>query len=155
MAEISIVQGDGRLALERQPPQGFDVLAVDAFSGDAIPVHLLTREAFGVYFRQLRPDGVVAVNVSNRYVNLQPVVQRAAESLGKQAVVIVNAENEERAISRATWVLVSGRRAFFDADFIKQASAPPRQLPGLRVWTDDYSNLLRVMRVPSPLSFFR
>jgi len=155
LAQISIVPGDARLALERQPPQGFDVLAVDAFSGDAIPVHLLTREAFAVYFRQLSSDGVVAVNVSNRYVNLQPVVVRAAESLGKQAVVIVNAENEQRAISRATWVLVSRRRAFFEADFIKQASAPPRQLAGLRVWTDDYSNLLRVMRVPSPLSFFR
>ena len=155
LAEISIVQGDARLALERQPPQSFDVLAIDAFSGDAIPVHLLTREAFTVYFRQLRPDGVVAVNVSNRYVNLQPVVLRAAESLGKQAVVIVNAEDEQRAISRATWVLVSGRRAFFDSDFIKQASASPREIPGLRVWTDDYSNLLRVLRLPSPLSLLR
>ena len=155
LAEISIVQGDARLALERQPPQSFDVLAIDAFSGDAIPVHLLTREAFTVYFRQLRPDGVVAVNVSNRYVNLQPVVLRAAESLGKQAVVIVNAEDEQRAISRATWVLVSGRRAFFDSDFIKQASASPREILGLRVWTDDYSNLLRVLRLPSPLSLLR
>ena len=155
LAEISIVQGDARLALERQPPQSFDVLAIDAFSGDAIPVHLLTREAFAVYLRQLRPDGVVAVNVSNRYVNLQPVVLRAAESLGKQAVVIVNAEDEQRAISRATWVLVSGRRAFFDSDFIKQASASPREILGLRVWTDDYSNLLRVLRLPSPLSLLR
>jgi SAM-dependent methyltransferase len=155
LAEISIVQGDARLTLERQPPQGFDVLAVDAFSGDAIPVHLLTREAFAAYFRQLTPGGVVAVNVSNRYVNLQPVVLRAAESLAKQAVVIVNAENEEQAISNATWVLVSGRREFFDADFIKQASAPPRDISGLRVWTDDYSNLLRVMRLPSPLPVLR
>ena len=154
-AEISIVQGDARLAFERQAPQGFDVLVVDAFSGDAIPIHLLTREAFAVFFRHLKPDGVVAVNVSNRYVNLQPVVLRAAESLGKQAVVIVNPENEERAISSATWVLLSGRRTFFDADFIKQASAPPRQLAGLRVWTDDYSNLLRVIRLPSPLPSFR
>ena len=155
LAEISIVQGDARLALEREPPQGFDVLAIDAFSGDAIPVHLLTREAFAVYFRQLRPEGVVAVNVSNRYVNLQPVVLRAAESLGKQACVIVNAEDEQRAILPATWVLVSGRRSFFDADFIKQASAPPHEILGLRVWTDDYSNLLRVLRVPSPLPLLR
>jgi hypothetical protein len=154
-AGITIVPGDARFALERQPPQGFDLLAVDAFSGDAIPVHLLTREAFAVYFRHLKPPGVVAINVSNRYVNLQPVVQRAAESLGKQAVTIVNAEDELRAISRATWVLVSGRQAFFDRDFIKQASAPPRPTTGLRVWTDDYSNLLRALRVPSPLSFLR
>jgi hypothetical protein len=151
-AEISIVQGDARLALERQPPQGFDVLAVDAFSGDAIPVHLLTREAFVLYFHQLKPVGVVAVNVSNRYVNLRPVVQQAAESLGKRAVVIVNTEDEQRAISRATWVLVSGRQEFFDRDFIKQVSSPPRPIAGQRVWTDDYSNLLSVLRLPSPLS---
>jgi SAM-dependent methyltransferase len=155
LAEISIVQGDARLALERQPPQGFDVLAIDAFSGDAIPVHLLTREAFALYFRQLRPDGVVAVNVSNRYVNLQPVVLRAAESLGKRACVIVNAEDEQRAILPATWVLVSGRTAFFDSESIKQASIPPRRIAGFRVWTDDYSNLLRVLRVPLPLFLHR
>jgi SAM-dependent methyltransferase len=155
LAEISIVQGDARLALERQPPQGFDVLAIDAFSGDAIPVHLLTREAFAAYFRQLRPDGVVAVNVSNRYVNLQPVVLRVAESLGKRACVIVNAEDEQRAILPATWVLVSGRTAFFDSELIKQASVPPRQIAGFRVWTDDYSNLLRVLRVPLPLFLHR
>jgi SAM-dependent methyltransferase len=155
LAEISIVQGDARLALERQPPQDFDVLAIDAFSGDAIPVHLLTREAFAVYFRQLKPDGVVAVNVSNRYVNLQPVVLRAAESLGKQAMVILNAEDEQRAILPATWVLVSDRTAFFDSESIKQASVPPRQIASLRVWTDDYSNLLRVLRIPSPLSLLR
>jgi SAM-dependent methyltransferase len=155
LAEISIVQGDARLALERQPPQNFDVLAIDAFSGDAIPVHLLTREAFAVYFRQLRPDGVVAVNVSNRYVDLQPVVLGSAESLGKRAVAIVNAENEERAISRASWILVSGRQTFFDSGLIKQASVRPREILGLRVWTDDYSNLLRVLKLPSPLSLFR
>ena len=155
LAAISIVQGDARLALERQPPQGFDVLAIDAFSGDAIPVHLLTREAFAVYFRQLRPDGVVAVNVSNRYVDLQPVVLGSAESLGKRAVAIVNAENEERAISRASWILVSGRQTFFDSGLIKQASVRPREILGLRVWTDDYSNLLRVLKLPSPLSLFR
>jgi SAM-dependent methyltransferase len=154
-AEINIVQGDARLTLERQPVQGFDLLAVDAFSGDAIPVHLLTREAFAIYFRHLKPDGVVAVNVSNRYVNLQPVVRRAAESLGKQAVAIVNAEDEQRAISRATWVLVAGRGAFFDRDFIDQASTPPRPIAGLRVWTDDYSNLLQVLRLPSPPLFSR
>jgi SAM-dependent methyltransferase len=153
-AEVSIVQGDARLALEREPPQAFDVLAVDAFSGDAIPIHLLTHEAFAVYFRQLKPGGLVAVNVSNRYVNLQPVVQGAAESLGKQAVTIVNAEDERRAISRATWVLVSGRQASLDRDYIKQASTLPLRIAGLRLWTDNYSNLLGVLRLPAPLPFF-
>ena len=83
------------------------------------------------------------------------MVLRAAESLGKRAMVIVNAEDERRAILPATWVLVSGRTAFFDSQSIKQASVPPRQIAGFRVWTDDYSNLLRVLRVPLPLFFFR
>jgi hypothetical protein len=83
-------------------------------------------------------------------VNLQPVVLRVAESLGKWACVVVNAEDEQRSILPATWVLVSGRTAFFDSELIKQASVPPRQIAGFRVWTDDYSNLLRVLRVPLP-----
>ncbi len=153
-AETRIVQGDARLSLEREPPQGFDVLAVDAFSGDAIPLHLLTREAFTLYFHQLKPGGVVAVNVSNRYVNLRPVVRRVAESLGKQSMVVVNTEDERRAILSATWVLVSDRQAFFERDFFRQPGAPPQAISGLPVWTDDYSNLLRVLRLPSPLPLF-
>ena len=98
---------------------------------------------------------MLAVNVSNRNVNMQPVDLREAESLGKGACVIVNAEDEQRAILPATWVLVSGRQTFFESEFIKQATAPPRQITGLRVWTDDYSNLLRVLRIPSPLSLLR
>lgn len=154
-AEVHIVQGDARLSLEREPPQGDDVLAVDAFSGDAIPVHLLTREAFSLYFRHLKPGGVAAVNISNRYVNLQPVVRRVAESLGKHSIVVVNRENERQAILSATWVLVSDRQAFFERDFVKQAGTPPRAITDLRVWTDDYSDLLRVLRVPFPLPLLR
>src|SRR5258706_16000426 len=89
-ARIEIHMGDARLSLEREPPQAFDVLAVDAFSGDAIPVHLLTREAFELYFRHLRPGGVLAVHISNNYLDLQPVVVSAATELRKTAVVVIN-----------------------------------------------------------------
>ena len=80
-AATEVVAGDGRLALEREPPQNFDVLILDAFSGDSIPVHLLTRQAFEVYFRHLRPGGIVAVHVTNRYLDLAPVVDALAAAL--------------------------------------------------------------------------
>src|SRR5260370_40377995 len=84
-ARIEIALGDARLALEREPPQRFDVLAVDAFSSDAIPVHLITREALGSYLRHMKPDGIVAFHVSNRFLDLVPVVARIARENGAHA----------------------------------------------------------------------
>src|SRR5205807_5602010 len=80
-AKVEVALGDARLSLEREPAQNFDVLALDAFSSDAIPVHLLTVEAFKTYLRHLKPDGVLAVHISNRYLDLVPVVQQAARHL--------------------------------------------------------------------------
>ena len=145
-AEVDIIPGDARLSLEREPPQGFDLLAVDAFSGDSIPVHLLTREAFLLYFCHLKPGGVLAVHISNRYVDLRGVVQRAAESLGKQAIVIDNDKDEDNEIFVAWWVLVSGRREFFDDNDIKEAHTPLKGPRNLRMWTDDYSDLIRALK---------
>ena len=82
-AKIELALGDARLSLEREPPQGFDVLAVDAFSSDAIPVHLITREALGIYLRHMKPDGIVAFHVSNRFLDLIPVVARLAQGAGR------------------------------------------------------------------------
>ena len=79
--------GDGRLVLESEPPQHFDVLVMDAFSGDSVPVHLITREAFQTYFRHLKPNGILAVNITNKYLDLRPVMERAANALGKVALV--------------------------------------------------------------------
>ena len=87
-AQVDMIPGDARLSLERETPQNFDVLLVDAFSGDAIPVHLLTREAFGLYFRHLKPQGVLAVHVSNGFLDLPPVVEAAARALGTRAVEV-------------------------------------------------------------------
>jgi len=143
-ATIDIVAGDARLSLEHEQPQGFDVLVVDAFSGDAIPVHLLTREAFVLYFRHLRRGGVLAVHISNQYLNLAPVVTGAATWLSKEAVMVVNQRDEAREIYRATWVLVGDPEGFIGRSAIEKAGtilAPDTSLQ----WTDDYSSLLKVL----------
>ncbi len=145
-AQVEIVAGDARLSLEREPSRQFDVLALDAFSSDAIPVHLLTREAIELYFRHLKPDGVLAANISNKYLNLQPVFERAAEWLGQRAVVVDTKSEEENAVYRAVWVLMSRRSDFFDAAEIRDFARPPDSRPALRPWTDDYSNLLAVLK---------
>src|SRR3954452_16614227 len=89
-AKIEIVPADARLALERETSQSFDVLAVDAFSGDSIPVHLLTAEAFDLYFRHLQPYGALAIHVTNKYLDLAPVVQRIANRSLATALLIYN-----------------------------------------------------------------
>jgi hypothetical protein len=145
-AKIEIVPGDARLSLERQPTQDFDVLAVDAFSGDAIPVHLLTREAFILYFHHLKPCGVLAVHISNRYLDLRPVVQRAAESLGKKVAYIHNEPDKDNAVSASDWMLVSGQGDFFSKPEIQKACTPLPAITHLRLWTDDYTSLFGVLK---------
>lgn len=133
-AATSVVTGDGRLALEREQPGSFDILVLDAFADDSIPVHLLTREAFGTYFHLLRPDGVLAIHLTNRFLDLAPVVEAAAADRGKRVVEIHSAADPERQILAADWAVVSGSG---------NSSAPARQV---RLWTDDYSNLFQVLK---------
>ena len=146
-ARCDVVLGDARLSLEREPPEEYDVLALDAFSGDAIPVHLLTEEAFQIYQRHLKPDGVLAVHTSNRFVDLEPVVLGLAAHFGLGAVVI-NDENKggSEEFSESTWILLSRDRNFLDRGAIRSASAPPQSKSARRLWTDDYSNLFSILR---------
>ena len=144
-ARTETVLGDGRLSLERDPPQAFHLLAVDAFSGDAIPVHLLTREAVALYFRHLEPGGVLALHLSSTYLDLAPVAALAAQSLGKQARLVSTPADPANHIAASEWVLIPDRADFFDRGDLA-AARPVRPRPGLRLWTDDYSNLLQVMR---------
>jgi hypothetical protein len=145
-AQIDIVMGDARLSLERQQPQNFDVLAVDAFSGDSIPVHLLTREAFELYFRHLKPDGIVAVHVSNQHLNLRPVVEAAAASLGREAIMIDNGDDHPQGIYASSWILLGSPEAFSSKPDIETAGSilPPSR--GGNLWTDDYSSLFKVLK---------
>ena len=145
-AAVTCVLGDARLSLMREAPQQFDLLAVDAFSGDAIPVHLLTREAFELYFRHLRPDGLLAVHISNRYLDLGPVVERAAAALGKATLRVETGDDEANDICGATWVLVAGQPGLLQAHVLKGAGTPLNPQLGFRGWTDDYSNLFRVLK---------
>ena len=137
--------GDARLSLEAEPPQNFDVLAVDAFSGDSIPVHLLTREAMQLYFRHLKPDGILAVHISNRYLDLRPVVDGVARATGRTPRLVTNQEDEDRDVLRAEWVLVTAPVPGFDENIESRSETivPTRQV---RVWTDEYSNLFRILQ---------
>ncbi len=145
-AKPEIILGDARLSLEREPPQQFDVLAVDAFSGDAIPVHLLTKEAFALYFRHLRPDGILAVHTSNTYLDLAPVVKLLAEDAEYATRLIVSEEDSTQLISAADWVLVTRNQHFLNAPETFTGSQTIVVPPNLRPWTDDYNNLLEILR---------
>ncbi len=145
-AKNEVVLGDARLSLEREPSKQFDVLAVDAFSGDAIPVHLLTREAYALYWRHLRPNGVLAVHVSNKYLDLGPVVALAAAESGKQAMMVSLEADDDKEIAASDWVLVSSRPGFFEQPEIRNADEAIKPIDGLRTWTDDYSNLYKILR---------
>jgi spermidine synthase len=122
------------------------VLAVDAFSGDSIPVHLLTVEAITLYFSHLKPDGIVAFHVSNLYLDLPQVIDKAGKALGKHTVVVINQEDETRKVYQAEWVLMASNPAVFNSPEIRKTGSKVLPKPGLRLWTDDYSNLFRILR---------
>jgi SAM-dependent methyltransferase len=147
-ARVETALGDARLTLEREAPQGFDVLAVDAFSSDAIPVHLITREALQTYMRHVKRDGIVAFHVSNRFLDLVPVVARLAAELELQAVLVSDDPDEDDPNrSRSDWVLVSRDAKALEAPAIVEAGGKPAEdQPGWRTWTDDYSNLLQILK---------
>ena len=118
-AKIEITLGDARLSLERElrdpaAPHSYDVLAIDAFAGDAIPVHLLTREAFALYREALRDDGVLAVHVSNHYLDLPPIVRGLAAEQGRAVALIETTDDEARALDSSTWMLVTGNQAMLE-----------------------------------------
>ncbi len=142
---VGIAEGDARLSLEREPPQQFDLLVLDAFSGDAIPVHLLTREAFAIYLRHLKPGGVLAVHTSNRHLELAPVVRMAADSFGKEALMVHRAGDRAKHMITSQWVLV-GERSAPALAALRQAGRPVDANAALRPWTDDYSSIWGVLK---------
>jgi hypothetical protein len=151
-ADKAILMGDARLTLERQlaneGPQNYDILAVDAFSSDAIPVHLLTREAIQLYFRHLKPGGVLALHISNRYLDLKPVCEGGAAAVGREAWVVEDEGDQASYLSSSTWVLVTSDMSIYHSDFFKDAAAYQFTAPkGFRPWTDDYSNLFQILNV--------
>jgi spermidine synthase len=145
LATVKIVIGDGRLSLEKEPPQKFDLLVIDAFSGDTIPTHLLTREAFELYFSKLKAGGAIAVHISNRYVDLMPVLAEVSATLDKPAVLVKSYLNDTSAALASDWVLVANNLVAFRDMPRASWNALPRS-PGFEVWTDDYSNILQLLK---------
>ncbi|RSZ42631.1 MULTISPECIES: fused MFS/spermidine synthase [unclassified Variovorax] len=145
-ARIERVLGDARLALEREPSQGFDVLAVDAFSGDSVPVHLLTAEAMDAYLRHMKPDGVIAFHVTNRFLALAPVVAKVAEARGLHAVLVHDEAEQADWLNRTDWVLVARDPRVLAREPVGEAAAAIATQPGQRPWTDDFNNLLGALK---------
>ena len=146
-AKITEVLGDGRLSLERDAPQDFDLLFMDAFSGDSIPVHLVTREAFELFERHLKRDAILVVNITNNYLDLRPVVATAAKRAGKIAIEVDNVpdeSNEECFLSQYA-LLMSPERYAATPDF-RVNSKLIEPTPGFREWTDAFSNLFAIVR---------
>jgi hypothetical protein len=145
-AKIEIVMGDARLSLAAEPPQRYDVLVIDAFSGDAIPVHLLTTQALDLYRRHMKPNGIIAFHVSNRFLDLGPVVEQLAEHAGLKTAFISSDDDTPRDLDSADWVLVTSNEAFLADEAVTSARQAIEIPPGLHRWTDDYNSLLPVLR---------
>ena len=156
-AAYSIVLGDARIQMERQlkdgKPQGFDVLVVDAFSSDAIPMHLLTLECFrDIYWKHLNPDGILAIHVSNNHLNLVPIVRGLAAAVGKPAIWIYGDQNDEQQLSSCSWILVTDNLQFLGDPLVKMEQSDwLGDDPPPLVWTDDYGAILQIQPDLAPL----
>lgn len=139
---VSILDGDARVTLSAQTPQNFDYMLVDAFNGDAIPVHLLTKEAVNIYLNHLAPDGILLVHISNKFVNLEPVLANVSEQLGLIAQYIRSPNGRYVAISRACQAELSEVEQKF---FPELTIEPARGSKTVGVWTDDYSNVYAIL----------
>jgi protein-L-isoaspartate O-methyltransferase len=148
---VEIRFGDARTTLEQEPPNGFDMLVVDAFTGDGIPIHLLTREALELYLRHIKPEGVILFHISNRYLRLESVIANAAHALGLTALM-VDHEADDADFDSSTYIVVSRRELPLTTQEWegggKSTVTPAVRDPKLRVWTDDYSNLFSVLAKP-------
>lgn len=150
-ATVEIVLGDARLTLNKQPDEKFDLLVLDAFSSDAIPMHLLTREALSMYLKKIRPSGILAVHISNRYLNLKPPLAVASRELGVPAIdQIFTVLPMARITDFATgseWVVFCRDPKVMEMlrkTGLWVSLSPPANFP---VWTDDYSNILSVLNL--------
>jgi hypothetical protein len=146
-ARVEVVSGDARLQLDVEGPQHYDVLAVDAFTSDAIPAHLLTAECAALYRRHLNDDGVLLFHISNRTLDLAPVVRAIAARLGWRAGRVASSPDTRYGVIQATWVIVSGNEMLWRAPVIQQAVDPWSDTDRRPLeWTDDFTSLWRVLK---------
>lgn len=149
-AQVEVTLGDARLSLERElaagRPQGYDVLAVDAFSSDSIPVHLITREAVQLYARHLAPGGIVAIHISNRFLDLRPVLANIAQATGLAIVHVADSPLDSVTASTTDWVLLSPDPQALAAGTLGERGEPLAPAPQHSLWTDQFNNLLDVLK---------
>ena len=144
-ATVEMAMGDGRLSLEREPSQQFDLLVLDAFSGDSIPAHLLTREAFEIYRRHMAPGGVIATHITNSYLYLAPVVRGLAKNAGLGSIRIYTARDRTRDLLRNDWMLLTTDEQLLAA---LPSQPPPDEHDNFEIplWTDHYNNLFEILK---------
>ncbi|HET9023669.1 MAG TPA: fused MFS/spermidine synthase [Burkholderiaceae bacterium] len=154
---LEFVIGDARLSLERElargAPQGYDVLAIDAFSSDSIPVHLITREAIDLFVQHVAPEGILAIHISNRFLDLKPVLANIAHSLGLTIRLVSDSPTGRGSASMTDWVLITRTDAAFAHELLDVAQ-PIEPNPALSLWTDQFNNLIDVLK-SSPVAEFR
>ncbi len=148
-AQVHIHLGDARIVLERKEAQNYDILAVDAFSGDAIPIHLLTREAIKVFRRHLKPTGTLLIHITNRFVNLQPSLAKLALAEGLAARIIVDEPEDDDETSNlygSDWIVMTQNEDFLDSYELKDSKTleTPQDGPA---WTDDFNTILSSIRL--------
>ncbi|MGV3628799.1 MAG: spermidine synthase [Betaproteobacteria bacterium] len=145
-AKVETLLGDARLTLEREPAQAYDVLAIDAFSSDSIPTHLMTYEAMGVYLKNMKPDGVIAFHVTNRFLHLAPVVKRIADEHGLHTALVADDPDSGSDLANTDWVLVSRSKVVLENPRITESTEKIGEIPGLRLWTDSFNNLFKILK---------
>jgi hypothetical protein len=149
-ARSELVMGDGRLSLEREPPRGYDVLGIDAFSGDSIPMHLVTREAMAIYVKHIKPDGVIVFQATNRFIDLLPVVKRLAAEFGMQAVNVSDSPSAEEGpeywYSSTDQIIVTRNQQLLDYPLIADVADVIEDRADLPTFTDSHHNLLRILK---------
>jgi hypothetical protein len=148
-SRTEVVLGDARVSLERELADGhshdFDLIAVDAFSSDAIPLHLLTAECGDVYRQRLKPGGLLLLHISNRALNLEPVTRGLAKHLGWQTILLVSGDNHDTGESSSTWVLITGNDQFLERSGLGHGNSPWTNRAPI-TWTDDFASLWHVLK---------
>lgn len=145
--KTDVVLGDARLTLAERVPQAYDLLILDAFSGDAVPVHLLTSEAFAMFARHVKPGGIISLHVSNRFLDLEPVVAAAADRLGRVAYLVDDEGDLDRDLYGTRWTFIVESPQGLERLGLESGEAQVLKTPAsFRAWTDDYSNLVALLR---------
>lgn len=151
-AQIDIVVGDARLSLERELQQSgsqeYDVLVVDVFNSDSVPVHLLTREAIALYLQHLAPDGILALHISNRYLNFTPIVWQAARQFDLEVGIVSTPASPDRpGTLPSIWALLTRDESLLTSpSLVGRIDRLKDYSTDIRLWSDDYSNVFQLLK---------